>query len=45
MKAFKAFIKSFETPERNVKIKVYVDFLSMFGTEMGRVKLTNYKNL
>ena len=26
MKAFKAFIKPFEAPQRNVKIKVYVNF-------------------
>ena len=27
MKAFKAFIKAFEAPQRSVKIKIYVNFL------------------
>ena len=26
MKAFKTFIKSFEAPQRGVKIKIYVNF-------------------
>ena len=31
MKAFKAFMKPFEAPQRNVKIKIYLNFLSSSG--------------
>ena len=36
-KAFKAFIKPFEAPQRSEKIKIWIDFLSSFGTGTGRV--------
>ena len=39
MKAFKAFIKPFEAPQRNVKIKIYVNFLSSPGIGTGRVNI------
>ena len=38
MKAFKAFTKPFEVPQRNVEIKIQVNFLSSSETGMGRVK-------
>ena len=38
MKAFKAFTKPFETPQRNMKIKILVNFLSMSWIGTGRVK-------
>ena len=31
MKAFKAFIKPFEAPQRSVKIKIYVNFFSSYS--------------
>ena len=37
MKAFKAFIKPFEAPQRRVKIKIYDNFLSSSGIGTGRV--------
>ena len=39
MKAFKAFIKPFEAPQRSVKIKIYLNFLSSSGIGTGRVKM------
>ena len=39
MKALKAFIKPFEAPQRNVKIKIYVSFLSS-----RREGLRNFEN-
>ena len=41
MKAFKAFIKTFEAPQRRVKIKIYVKLLSSFG--IGREKVNGWK--
>ena len=38
MKAFKAFIKPFEVPQRSVKIKIYVYFFFLSGIETLRVK-------
>ena len=38
MKVFKAVLKPFEVPERSVKIKISVDFLSSSGIETGKVK-------
>ena len=43
MKALKAFIKPFEAPQRSVKIKFNLNFISMQLPEMhgtGRVNLT-----
>ena len=43
MKAFNAFIKLFEAPQRSVKIKIYLIFISIQLSEMngmGRVKQT-----
>ena len=37
MKAFKAFIKYFEVPQRSVKIKIWLIFLSFSEIVMGRV--------
>ena len=36
-KAFKAFIKPFEAPQRNVKIKIYLNFYfnTVFRNEQG----------
>ena len=31
MKAFKAFINHFESPQRSVKMKIQVNFISSFG--------------
>ena len=42
MKAFKAFIKSFETPQRSVKIKIELNFFSSSGVGAGRVKANNF---
>ena len=39
MKAFKVFIKSFEAPQRSVKIKIQVNFFSSSGIGTGRVKM------
>ena len=39
MKAFKAFIKSFEAPQRSVKIKIKVNFFCSSRIEAGRVNL------
>ena len=38
MKAFKAFIKSFEAPERSMKMKIWINFYSLSGIGTGRVK-------
>ena len=43
MKALKAFLKPFEAPQRSVKIKIYLIFISIQLSEMngmGRVKQT-----
>ena len=43
MKALKAFLKPFEVPQRSVKIKIYLIFISIQLSEMngmGRVKQT-----
>ena len=37
MKAFKAFIKPFETPQRSMKIKLCVNFFPSFAIGTGRV--------
>ena len=37
MKAFKAFIKPFEAPQRSVKIKIQVKFVSSSGIGTGKV--------
>ena len=39
MKAFKAFIKPFEAPQRSVKIKIQVKFVSSSGIETGKVNM------
>ena len=39
MKAFKAFIKPFEAPQRSVKIKIQVIFFSLSGIVAGRVNV------
>ena len=39
MKAFKAFINPFEAPQRNVKIRIQLDFFSSSGIGTGRVKV------
>ena len=39
MKAFKAFIEPFETPQRSVKINDKVIFVSLPGIGTGRVNL------
>ena len=39
MKALKAFIKSFEAPQRSVKIKIKLVFFSSSGIGAQRVKL------
>ena len=36
MNALKAFIKPFEAPQRSIKIKIYLDFLSLSGIGTGR---------
>ena len=36
MKAFKAFIKPFETSQRTLKIKIKVNFFSLSGIGAGR---------
>ena len=38
MKALKAFIKSFEVPQRSVKIKILVNFFFLSGIGTLRVK-------
>ena len=38
MKTFKAFIKPFDAPQRGVKIKIQVNFLSSSGIGTERVK-------
>ena len=38
MKAFKAFIKPFEAPQRSVKIGISLISFSSFGIETGKVK-------
>ena len=43
MKSLKAFLKPFEAPQRSVKIKIYLIFISIQLSEMngmGRVKQT-----
>ena len=45
MKAFKAFIKPFEAPQRSVKTKLSVDFFSLFGIETGTVKIYYWEDL
>ena len=44
MKAFKAFTKPFEAPQRNVKIKIQANFFSLpgIGTERVNVLCLNY---
>ena len=37
MKAFKAFTKPFEAPQRSVKIKILLNFFSSSGIGTGRV--------
>ena len=39
MKAFKAFINPFEASQRNLKIKIYVNFLCSSETGTGRVNI------
>ena len=39
---FKAFIKPFKALQRSVKIKIYVNFLSLSETEMGNLKVKMY---
>ena len=39
MKAFKPFIKLFEAPQRSVKIKIEVNFLSSSWVTTGRFNL------
>ena len=39
MKAFKTFIKPFEAPQRSLKTKIQVNFLSLSGIGRERVKL------
>ena len=41
MKAFKAFIKPSEAPQRSAKIKILFDFFS-FRPELGREGLRHY---
>ena len=45
MKAFKAFIKPFEAPKRNVKIKIELNFFSLSGIRTGRVKTLLSENI
>ena len=39
MKAFKAFIKPFEAPQKSVKIKISLNFFPSSGIETERVKV------
>ena len=39
MKAFKAFVKPFEAPQRSMKIKISVNFFSLSGIGAERVKM------
>ena len=41
MKALKTFIKPFEAPQRSVKIKVYVNFISIQLSEMHGTEKVN----
>ena len=41
MKAFKAFIKPFEAPQRSVKIKIYLIFVPIQLSEMHRAGRDN----
>ena len=41
MKAFKAFIKPSEAPQRSAKIKIEVVFFSSTGIGTGRVKINH----
>ena len=41
MKAFKAFIKPFEAPQRSVKIKIEVNFFYLSGIGAGRVNVVS----
>ena len=41
MKVFKSFIKSFEAPQRSVKMKIAVNFFSSSRIGTGRVKIVN----
>ena len=41
MKAFKAFIKPSEAPQRSAKKKIHVDFFFPSGIETGKVKWEN----
>ena len=45
MKAFKAFIRPFEEPQRSAKIKIQLNFFSSSGVGMGRVKDTMMINI
>ena len=44
MKAFKVFINAFEAPQRSVKIKNYVNFLSSSGIRTERINSTLISN-
>ena len=45
MKALKAFIKPFEAPQRSVKIKINLIFISIQLSEMhGTLSITDYVN-
>ena len=43
MKVFKAFINSFEAPQRSVKVKISLNFFSLSGTGMGMFKRELHK--
>ena len=45
MKAFKAFIRPFEAPQRSAKIKIQLNFFSSSGVGTGRVKDTMMINI
>ena len=44
MKAFKAFIKPFEAPQRSVEMKNQLNFFSSSGTGARRVNIPTYLN-
>ena len=41
MKVFRAFKNFFKVPQRNVKIKIYLNFFALFG--IGAVRVKNEK--
>ena len=43
MKIFKVFIKSFEAPQRSMKIKIELNFFTLSGIGMLRVKKKEIK--